>query len=134
MTDDTLLPFTCQRCTVRSSQLISRVATSRPMLVCCCCEKRSANSGCAGGLRKQCLIAAIRTASALTHHPHVHMIVPGGGISPDGTRWIACRPNFLLAVARRYMRTGSSVRSPGSVSAGVVVPQTEGTQQKSERS
>ena len=36
--------------------------------------------------------------SALTHHPHVHMIVPGGGISPDGTRWIACRPNFLLAV------------------------------------
>ena len=36
--------------------------------------------------------------SALTHHPHVHMIVPGGGISPDGTRWIACRPNFFLAV------------------------------------
>src|SRR5437762_9398212 len=36
--------------------------------------------------------------SALTHHPHVHMIVPGGGISPDGTRWVACRPNFLLAV------------------------------------
>src|SRR5580692_832729 len=36
--------------------------------------------------------------SAMTHHPHVHMIVPGGGISPDGARWIACRPNFLLAV------------------------------------
>ena len=36
--------------------------------------------------------------SALTHHPHVHMIVPGGGISLDGTRWVACRPNFLLAV------------------------------------
>ena len=36
--------------------------------------------------------------SALTHHPHVHMIVPGGGISPDGTRWVACRPNFFLAV------------------------------------
>ena len=30
--------------------------------------------------------------SALTHHPHVHMIVPGGGISLDGERWIACRP------------------------------------------
>ena len=30
--------------------------------------------------------------SALTHHPHVHMIVPGGGISLDGTRWVACRP------------------------------------------
>jgi len=30
--------------------------------------------------------------SAMTHHPHVHMIVPGGGISLDGTRWVACRP------------------------------------------
>jgi Putative transposase/Transposase zinc-binding domain len=36
--------------------------------------------------------------SALTHHPHVHMIVPGGGISLDGKRWIACRPNFFLPV------------------------------------
>jgi len=36
--------------------------------------------------------------SPLTHHPHVHMIVPGGGISPDGTRWVACRPDFLLYV------------------------------------
>jgi hypothetical protein len=36
--------------------------------------------------------------SAMTHHPHVHMIVPGGGISNDGTRWIACRPNFFLPV------------------------------------
>jgi Putative transposase/Transposase zinc-binding domain len=36
--------------------------------------------------------------SALTHHPHVHMIVPGGGISLDGTKWIACRPGFLLPV------------------------------------
>ena len=36
--------------------------------------------------------------SALTHHPHVHMIVPGGGISLDGKRWGACRPNFFLAV------------------------------------
>ena len=36
--------------------------------------------------------------SALTHHPHVHMIVPGGGISLDGTRWVSCRPNFFLAV------------------------------------
>src|SRR5208337_759794 len=30
--------------------------------------------------------------SAMTHHPHVHMIVPGGGFSADGQRWIACRP------------------------------------------
>jgi len=36
--------------------------------------------------------------SALTHHPHVHMIVPGGGISPDGARWISCRPGFFLSV------------------------------------
>ncbi len=36
--------------------------------------------------------------SAMTHHPHVHMIVPGGGISPDGKRWIAARPNFFLPV------------------------------------
>ncbi|MEZ7137877.1 IS91 family transposase [Komagataeibacter sp. SM21] len=36
--------------------------------------------------------------SALTHHPHVHMIVPGGGLSPDGRRWISSRPAFLLPV------------------------------------
>src|SRR3546814_5432879 len=36
--------------------------------------------------------------SALTHHPHIHMIVPGGGISSDGTRWISARPAFLLPV------------------------------------
>jgi hypothetical protein len=36
--------------------------------------------------------------SAMTHHPHVHMIVPGGGISLDGSRWISCRSGFLLPV------------------------------------
>jgi Putative transposase. len=36
--------------------------------------------------------------SALTHHPHVHMIVPGGGLSLDGRRWISCRPGFFLPV------------------------------------
>jgi len=36
--------------------------------------------------------------SAMTHHPHVHMIVPGGGISLDGSRWIGCRPSYLLPV------------------------------------
>jgi Putative transposase/Transposase zinc-binding domain len=36
--------------------------------------------------------------SALTHHPHVHMIVPGGGIALDGKRWISSRPAFLLPV------------------------------------
>ena len=34
----------------------------------------------------------------LHHHPHVHCIVPGGGISPDGKRWIACKPAFFLPV------------------------------------
>lgn len=36
--------------------------------------------------------------SALTHHPHIHMIVPGGGLSKDGNRWIACKPGFFLHV------------------------------------
>ena len=36
--------------------------------------------------------------SVLTHHPHIHMIVPGGGLSPDGSQWIACKPGFFLHV------------------------------------
>ena len=36
--------------------------------------------------------------SAMTHHPHVHIIVPGGGIAPDGQHWISCRPGFFLPV------------------------------------
>jgi hypothetical protein len=36
--------------------------------------------------------------SAMTHHPHVHMIVPGGGLSADGSKWISCRPAFFLPV------------------------------------
>jgi len=43
----------------------------------------------------------------MTHHPHVHMIVPGGGLSTDGTEWIACRKNFFLSVrvlSRLYRR------------------------------
>jgi hypothetical protein len=36
--------------------------------------------------------------SALTHHPHVHMIVPGGGIALDGKQWVSCRPGFFLPV------------------------------------
>jgi Putative transposase/Transposase zinc-binding domain len=34
----------------------------------------------------------------LGHHPHLHCVVPGGGLSPDGTRWVACRPGFFLPV------------------------------------
>jgi hypothetical protein len=36
--------------------------------------------------------------SALTHHPHVHCIVPGGGFSADGSQWVACKPGFFLPV------------------------------------
>jgi len=36
--------------------------------------------------------------SALLHHPHLHCVVPGGGISPDGTRWVSCKPGFFLHV------------------------------------
>jgi len=45
------------------------------------------------------LVAVLHTwGSALTHHPHVHCIVPGGGLAPDGERWVACRPGFFLPV------------------------------------
>ena len=50
--------------------------------------------------------------SAMTHHPHRHMIVPGGGVSFDGTHWVRCRPGFLLPVRvlsrlfRRLFLTG----------------------------
>jgi Putative transposase len=51
-------------------------------------------------------------SSAMTHHPHIHMIVPGGGIAHDGTRWVAGRQGFLLPVRvlsklfRRLFMTG----------------------------
>ena len=45
------------------------------------------------------LTAVLHTwGSALTHHPHLHCIVPGGGISLDGSHWVACRPGFFLPV------------------------------------
>ncbi len=46
------------------------------------------------------LTAVLHTwGSAMTYHPHLHCVVPGGGLSPDGQRWIACRPGFFLHVA-----------------------------------
>ena len=43
------------------------------------------------------LTAVLHTwGSAMTHHPHVHCIVPGGGLSPTGDSWVACRPGFFL--------------------------------------
>src|SRR6202035_1663139 len=54
------------------------------------------------------VVAVLHTwGQALTHHPHLHCVVPGGGPSPDATRWIASRPNFFLAVkplARLFRR------------------------------
>jgi hypothetical protein len=45
------------------------------------------------------IVAVLHTwGQTLSHHPHVHCLVPGGGPSPDGSRWIACRPGFFLPV------------------------------------
>jgi hypothetical protein len=44
-------------------------------------------------------IAVLHTwGQNLQHHPHIHCLVPGGGLSPDGRRWISCRPGFFLPV------------------------------------
>ncbi|MGF6313406.1 hypothetical protein ABIB82_007561 [Bradyrhizobium sp. i1.8.4] len=54
------------------------------------------------------VVAVLHTwGQVLTHHPHVHCVLPGGGLSPDSARWIASRPNFFLAVkplARLFRR------------------------------
>jgi hypothetical protein len=48
---------------------------------------------------KIAILAVLHTWSQnLMHHPHVHCVVPAGGLSPDRNRWIACRPNFFLSV------------------------------------
>jgi hypothetical protein len=45
------------------------------------------------------VLAVLHTwGQTLEHHPHIHCLVPGGGLSPDSTRWIACRPGFFLPV------------------------------------
>jgi hypothetical protein len=60
--------------------------------------------------------------SALTHHPHVHGIVPGGGLAPDGKSWIACRPGFFLPVRvlsrlfrRRFLEELQRVHEAGKL-------------------
>ncbi|MBX3646038.1 MAG: IS91 family transposase [Rubrivivax sp.] len=50
------------------------------------------------GARIGAMLVLHTWGSALTHHPHVHGIVPGGGLSADGQRWVACRPGFFLPV------------------------------------
>ena len=60
------------------------------------------------GITPMFLYGVLHTwGSAMTHHPHVHMIVPGGGLSADGSQWVPCRANFFLSVrvlsrVRRY--------------------------------
>ena len=61
--------------------------------------------------------------SAMTHHPHVHMIVPGGGISPDGRHWASCRPGFFLPVRvlsrlfrRLFLKALSAAHAAGRLS------------------
>ena len=58
--------------------------------------------------------------SALTHHPHVHGVVPGGGLSLDGQRWVSCRPGFFLPVRvlsrlfrRRFLEELAKVHRAG---------------------
>jgi hypothetical protein len=60
--------------------------------------------------------------SALTHHPHVHGIVPGGGLSSDAERWVACRPGFFLPVRvlsrlfrRRFLEELAAVHRRGQL-------------------
>lgn len=49
--------------------------------------------------RAPILFAVLHTwGQTLVHHPHLHCVVPGGGLSPDGSRWVACRPGFFLPV------------------------------------
>ena len=76
-------------------------------------------------------IAVLHTwGQALHHHPHLHCIVPGGGLSPDQTRWVACPPGFFLPVrvlsrrfrdmfvrALRTAFTAGALRFPGALAA-----------------
>ena len=57
--------------------------------------------------------------SAMMHHPHVHMIVPGGGLARDGRRWISCKPNFLIPPVNAGVKAGhGGGAKPGQLSAG----------------
>jgi len=73
--------------------------------------------------------------SALTHHPHVHAVVPGGGLAPDGETWVSCRPGFFLPVRvlsrlmrRRFLEELQRLHDSGKlnffgVHAGLADPQ-----------
>src|SRR5579859_2945469 len=69
------------------------------------------------------IIAVLHTwGQNLQHHPHVHCVVPGGGISPDVERWVACRPGFFLPVRvlsrlfrRRFLEELAAVHRRGEL-------------------
>ena len=73
--------------------------------------------------------------SALTHHPHVHAVVPGGGLAPDGKTWVSCRTGFFLPVRvlsrlmrRRFLEELQRLHDSGKlnffgVHAGLADPQ-----------
>jgi hypothetical protein len=56
--------------------------------------------------------------SALTHHPHVHGIVPGGGLSLDGERWISCKPGLLFTRTRALATVSTALSGRTEHSAG----------------
>ena len=65
----------------------------------------------------------------LDHHPHVHGIVPAGGLSPDGARWVACRPGFFLPVRvlsrwfrRRFLEGLAEAHAAGRSSSSASTP------------
>ena len=65
----------------------------------------------------------------MTHHPHVHGIVPGGGLSADGERWVACKPGFFLSVRvlsrlfrRRFLEELSKAHAQDNCSSSVSMP------------
>ena len=67
--------------------------------------------------------------SALTHHPHVHGIVPGGGLAPDSDRWVRCRPGFFLPVRvlsrlfrRRFLEALIAAHDAGSCTSSASMP------------
>jgi Putative transposase len=68
----------------------------------------------------------------LEYHPHVHYVVPGGGLSPDGDRWLASRADFLVPVkALSILSEGAALRVPepgerGGAGAGAVADRVVG--------
>jgi hypothetical protein len=103
-------PRNCSPCRIVTSSLPSLNSsrhwlckTSESATACCSgrCRIRCSKSPPIPGIweRRSAFLAVLHTWSQnLLHHPHVHCVVPAGGLSPDGYRWIPCRPKFFLPV------------------------------------